>query len=200
MNALKYCDTETPGSRQIMYIVRSGLIYHNLGNVYGRAYQREMFSETRKKKLLQLCRLYYDKGVKVFESCDAPSELLDIQTDRIDLQHILFESNQKNTQKKKCLQNALKIAYDCRGYLKKIEQTDDANIEDLIEILKSFESQLQLTLKKLIRLYMNELTNVSILDNHKKVYGMTLQSTDHNNCYVSFAKHLRNVLDEIKLV
>lgn len=183
-----------------MYVVRSGLIYHNLGNVYSRAYQREIFSEARKKKLLQLCRLYYDKGVKVFEGCDAPSELLDIQSDRIDLQHILFETNQKSAHKKKCLQTALKITSECRDLLQKIEQTEDANSEDVIEILKNFENQLQLTLKKLIRICMNESSSGQHLDNYKKVYGMTLQATDHTQNYVNFAKHLRNVLNQIKIV
>lgn len=31
LGSLKLCDTQTRNSRQIMYMVRSGLIYHNLG-------------------------------------------------------------------------------------------------------------------------------------------------------------------------
>lgn len=199
LNALKYCDTESAGSRQIMYIVRSGLIYHNLGNVYSKAYQREALSEARKKKLLQLCRLYYDKGVKVFEGCDAVSELLDIHSDRMELQHILFEGAPNNSQKKKLLKAALKIACDCSEHLRKIEQTEDLNADDVIEILKNFESQLQLALKNFIRLCMNSPPNTSLADSYKKVYAMTLQTAKDDMKYPRFAKHLANVLDNVKI-
>lgn len=92
LGSLKLCDVETPGSKQIMYIIRSGLIYHNLGNIYSKAYKLETISDVRKKKLLQLARLYYEKGSKTFETIDAPVEYLAIQIDRLDLQNILFES------------------------------------------------------------------------------------------------------------
>lgn len=91
LGSLKLCDTETSGPRQIMYQIRSGLIYHNLGNIYCRAYWSETSNDVRKKKLLQLCRLYYEKGSKMFESIEAPLEFLAIQIDRIELQTILFE-------------------------------------------------------------------------------------------------------------
>lgn len=91
MQALKYCDTETPGTRQIMYIIRSGLIYHHLGNIYYRAFKRETDTIIRKKKLLRLCRMYFEKGAKIFEGIEAPTEFLAIQIDRLDLQNGLFE-------------------------------------------------------------------------------------------------------------
>lgn len=91
MQALKYCDTETPGTRQIMYIIRSGLIYHHLGNIYYRAFKQENDTNARKKKLLQLCRLYFEKGAKIFEGIEAPTEFLTIQIDRLNLQNCLFE-------------------------------------------------------------------------------------------------------------
>lgn len=91
LGTLKLCDVETAGPRQIMYQIRSGLIYHNLGNIYCRAYWTETTSDVRKKKLLQLCRLYYEKGSKTFESIEAPLEYLAIQIDRIELQTILSE-------------------------------------------------------------------------------------------------------------
>lgn len=91
LGSLKLCDTETVGPRQFMYQIRSGLIYHNLGNIYCRAYWAETISDVRKKKLLQLSRLYYEKGSKTFESIEAPLEFLTIQIDRIELQNVLFE-------------------------------------------------------------------------------------------------------------
>lgn len=45
----------------------------------------------RRKKLLQLCRLYFEKSSKTFEGLDAPMEFLNVQNDRIDLQDFLFD-------------------------------------------------------------------------------------------------------------
>lgn len=91
MGALKLCDTDATNPRQFMYTIRSGLIYHHLGSIYCRSLKTETASDLRKKKLLQLCRLYYEKGAKVFESIEAPAEYLAIQNERIDLQDYLFE-------------------------------------------------------------------------------------------------------------
>lgn len=91
LGTLKLCDIETVGPRQIMYQIRSGLIYHQLGNIYCRSYWMETANDVRKKKLLQLCRLYFEKGCKIFESIEAPLEFLAIQIDRCELQNILFE-------------------------------------------------------------------------------------------------------------
>lgn len=95
LGALKLCDIETPGPRQIMYQIRSGLIYHNLANIYCRSYQAEQISDVRKKKLLQLCRLYYEKGAKTFETIEAPLEFLVVEIDRFELQNILFDGKRQ---------------------------------------------------------------------------------------------------------
>lgn len=94
MGSLKLCDTETLGPKQIMYIIRSGLIYHKLGIIYSRQYQssnNSRNSNNRKKKLLNLCRLYYEKSVKVFQSIDTPIEFIEVQVDRLNFQNTLFE-------------------------------------------------------------------------------------------------------------
>lgn len=76
-----------------MYITRTGLIYHHLGNIYLRSYKSECASDARKKKLLQLCRLYYEKGAKTFEAIEASTEFLAVQIDRLELQQILCEGS-----------------------------------------------------------------------------------------------------------
>lgn len=91
MGSLKLCDTESMGPRQIMYTIRSGLIYHKLGIIYSRQYQTCNNSNNRKKKLLNLCRLYYEKSVKVFQCIEAPIEFIEVQNDRLKFQHALFE-------------------------------------------------------------------------------------------------------------
>lgn len=90
MGSLKLCDTESMGPRQIMYTIRSGLIYHKLGIIYCRQY-RTCSNSNRKKKLFNLCRLYYEKSVKVFQSFGSPIEFVEVQNDRLKFQHMLFE-------------------------------------------------------------------------------------------------------------
>lgn len=98
MGSLKLCDTETMGPRQIMYTIRSGLIYHKLGIIYCRQYQIcNSSNNNRKKKLLNLCRLYYEKSVKVFQSIEAPIEFFEVQNDRLQFQNALFEGLQGHT-------------------------------------------------------------------------------------------------------
>lgn len=91
LGSLKLCDTETPGSKQMIYTIRSGLIYHKMGNIYSRQYRTNNSNNSRKKKLLQLCRLYYEKSIKVFQSIEAPIEFTEVQVDRLKFQNTLFE-------------------------------------------------------------------------------------------------------------
>lgn len=91
MGSLKLCDVETAGPHQVMFQFRYGLIHHQLGNMYCRAYWAETNNDVRKKNLLHLCRLYYEKGLKMFESIEAPLEYIAIQIDCIELQNILAE-------------------------------------------------------------------------------------------------------------
>lgn len=106
MGALKLCDTETPGDRQILYAFRTGLLYHRLANLYDAAYWRTIGGgpapaeddhdndgDARRKKLLQLCRLYYEKSVRQLEQLGEPKEYLQVQCDRITLQNRLAEGN-----------------------------------------------------------------------------------------------------------
>lgn len=72
-----------------MYTVRSGLIYQCLGKIYCESYKKQ--SGTRRKNLLNLCRLYYEKSANLFNNIDAITEYLDVQVDRLELQHSLFE-------------------------------------------------------------------------------------------------------------
>lgn len=101
MNALKLCDSDTPSERQILYAFRKGLIYHRLAKIYDQSYKRSVVgavddTDVRRKKLLQLCRLYYDKSIKTLEQLDEPMEYLQVQCDRLTLQETLVESKNKN--------------------------------------------------------------------------------------------------------
>lgn len=154
LGSLKLCDIETVGPHQIMYQIRSGSIYNLLGNIYCRSYWLDTNKTMRKKKLLRLCRLYYDKGSKLLEFIEAPLEFIIIQIDRIALQEILFEGKAKApgincassihelnyskfsisetgaknvSQKTNYLEVALTIAHNCIDQLMKIKNLNDSS-------------------------------------------------------------------------
>lgn len=91
MGSLKLCDTQTPNDRKTMYIVRSGLIFQCLGNIYNVSYKKSGCSNARRKKLLNLCRLYYGKSINMLKQLDGIAEYLEVQIDRLELQNTLFE-------------------------------------------------------------------------------------------------------------
>lgn len=106
MGALKLCDTDTTSDRQILYAFRTGLLYHRLANLYNASYWRTVAGgfapceddqdsdgEARRKKLLQLSRLYYEKSIKQFEQLGEPKEYLQVQCDRLTFQNRLAEGN-----------------------------------------------------------------------------------------------------------
>lgn len=100
MGSLKLCDTQTRSTRKDMYIVRSGLIYQCLGNIYSDSYKKSGCSNARRKKLLNLCRLYYGKSISMFNQLDGITEYLGVQIDRLELQNTLFEGKEKDKKKK----------------------------------------------------------------------------------------------------
>lgn len=80
-----------------MYTIRSGLIYQCLGNIYSQSYMKGGGgSNARRKKLINLCRLYYEKSANIFSNIDAITEFLGVQVDRLELQAVLFEGIKKN--------------------------------------------------------------------------------------------------------
>lgn len=78
-----------------MYVQRQGLLYHRLAVVYHQSYQRldasDEANETRRKKLLQLCRLYYEKSARVHEFAGNFVEYVRVQCSRLELQEQLVE-------------------------------------------------------------------------------------------------------------
>lgn len=92
LRALKLCDSDTRSSKQFSYLIRSGLIYQQLGSIYKSAYERDIAHDVRRKKPIQLCHLYYDKASKVFESIEAVVEFLSVQVDRLAFQNLLLDS------------------------------------------------------------------------------------------------------------
>lgn len=118
LRSLKMCDTETVGERQVLYAFRQALVYQRLGEVYARSYKRTggnsnsggggvvgggrgdvdpMLSiggsdekdSVRRKKMLQLCRMYYGKAAKALAPLEEASQYLRVLCDRMELQEYL---------------------------------------------------------------------------------------------------------------
>lgn len=97
------------------------------------------------------------------------------------------------------MQMFFKIACSQIEQLKKIEKFDENSVGLLDISLRQLELHLQTMLKHLIKLSMNKQCDASVIDSYKRVYSSTLQTppTVKENSLL-FAKHLRNVLEEIE--
>lgn len=73
-----------------MYIVRSGLIYQCLGNIYREKLKKKGRNIVHQKQLLHLCRLYHEKSANILHRIDT-IDYLGVQVDRLELQNVLFE-------------------------------------------------------------------------------------------------------------
>lgn len=85
--ALKYCDLETPGSRQPVYQFRAANIQHRLASLYHRVYRNsDVEADTTKRKAnLQLSKLYYEKSSKLLLALEQTVEYLTVQMERVAL-------------------------------------------------------------------------------------------------------------------
>ncbi|XP_055309176.1 erythroid differentiation-related factor 1 isoform X2 [Sitodiplosis mosellana] len=197
MGSLKLCDTQTRSARKIMYTVRSGLIYQCLGNIYIDSYKKKGCSNARRKKLLNLCRLYYGKSINVFKQLDGIDNYLGVQIDRLELQNTLFEGHHAAAQKCKTLHTALEIACESIEQFKKTHESDD-NQYDHVNLLKQFELLLQTTLKHLIQISITKNSDNPEITTLKQLYSFTLQSNINRNDFMLFSKYLLKTLETIK--
>lgn len=197
LGSLKYCDIETPTPRQILYIIRSGLIYHRLGNIYFASYQNEIVNDARRKKLLALCRLYLEKSIKTFEDIDAPTEFLSVQNDRLDLQDFLFESAQNATQKGRHLQAAISILHSSASEFDKIDKTNQESATGAL--FKQFEAKLQLVLRKSIKFCMTKSSAHEAIGTLKELYAMTLRAPKETDVD-QLANYLKSILEKLQRI
>ena len=91
LKALKYCDTETPGPRQVVYQYRAASIHHRLASLYHHAHRCHSADDPspRRKQLRQLSELHYVKAGAMFLLLDHPTEYIRTQLERAGL----IESN-----------------------------------------------------------------------------------------------------------
>ncbi|XP_052868553.1 erythroid differentiation-related factor 1 [Anopheles cruzii] len=162
--ALKLCDQDNSGPKQVLYSFRAALIHHRIASYYHMSY-RKTVDEQRRKTVLQLTKLHYEKAAKTFESLTEPQEFLQIQLERIALQEYQCEQSQATAAKTRHLLVALEL---CKQALPLIDQlastsksqvgdvpssaADVAGVEELQKLLDLFEKRLQVILRTLTKL------------------------------------------------
>lgn len=90
--ALQYCDMETPGPRQPIYQYRVACIHQRLASLYHNSYRKMPPDNPRRKNILQLCRLHYEKSCKLFKFLEQHLDLLKSMLERIALAEYLSKS------------------------------------------------------------------------------------------------------------
>ncbi|KAM7356540.1 erythroid differentiation-related factor 1 [Cochliomyia hominivorax] len=199
--SLKLCDVEHPGSRQILYTYRSGLIHKRIASFhYSQLRNNCTDSASLPKTTLQLCKYHYEKSAYILDSLKEAGDYLIVQLERISLQEFLAENSSNNMKKIKNLQQALEICLNCKSLFEyavsnlysSTELTNSTansaannstaaaaqNTNNESEFLKHillFESRLQFALKTLIKLWLSGVKDTKQrADLYKKMYMETL--------------------------
>ncbi|XP_075164289.1 erythroid differentiation-related factor 1 [Haematobia irritans] len=198
--SLKLCDIEHPGSRQIIYTYRSGLIHQRIASFH-HSQLRNNYSDstTLPKAILQLCKYHYEKAASILDSLREAADYIVVQLERISLQEFLAENSVHNMQKIKHFSQVLELCLNSKPLFEYAlsnwnSSTDNqpttaannsatattaaggGNSEaEFQKHILLFESRLQNALKNLIKLWLNAKDDAKHkADLYKKMYMETL--------------------------
>lgn len=91
--ALRYCDMETPGHRQLIYQYRVAKIHYRLASLYHHSLRNVSLSNVqRRKQLVQLCRLHYDRACTLFTTLEECTEILNCKLEKSSVFEYLAQS------------------------------------------------------------------------------------------------------------
>lgn len=90
--ALQYCDMETPGPRQPIYQYRVACIHQRLASLYHNSYRNMAADNPRRKNILQLCKLHYERASKLLQFLEQHMDLLKSTLERVALSELLSKS------------------------------------------------------------------------------------------------------------
>ncbi|XP_049276503.1 erythroid differentiation-related factor 1 [Anopheles funestus] len=193
--ALKLCDQDNSGPKQVLYSFRAGLIHHRIASYHHMSY-RYTVDEHRRKTCLRLTKLHYEKASSIFENLSEPQEFLQIQMERIALQEYQCEQAMTSTAKTHHLLVALalcKQAYPLIQHIASVKPHafDDSlsdmssagtsdragGYEELQKLLMLFEKRLQVILLTLTKLSLQGTGNFKeqAASHYKALYALALQ-------------------------
>ncbi|XP_054731680.1 erythroid differentiation-related factor 1 [Anastrepha obliqua] len=204
--SLKLCDLEHPGSRQILYTYRSGLIHKRIASFHYSQLRNSCTDNAIPKATLQLCKHHYERAASILEGLREASDYLVVQLERISLQEFLAEISTHIAQKIKHLQTALslclksKVVFEYALAMNNPTERNTTNDEFCKHILL-FESRLQNTLKTLIKMLLNGKDPKKLVELYKKMYMTTLtfkRATGEQNATVEqLAQHFSNLMQQL---
>uniref|UniRef100_A0A182JTA7 Erythroid differentiation-related factor 1 n=1 Tax=Anopheles christyi TaxID=43041 RepID=A0A182JTA7_9DIPT len=196
--ALKLCDQDNSGPKQVLYSFRAGLIHHRIASYYHMSY-RSTAVEHRRKTCLRLTKLHYEKAANIFESLSEPQEFLQIQMERIALQEYQSEQAPASALATKTshLLGALALCKQAHPLIETLASvkphavdepptgTSDvgnndgnaAGYEELQKLLELFEKRLQVILRTLTKLSLQATGDQKDLtaSHYKALFAVALQ-------------------------
>jgi tetratricopeptide (TPR) repeat protein len=195
MKALQLCDIESNNSRQVLYMFRAALIHQRISSLHHQSI-RMSCEEHKRKTTLQLCRLHYEKSIKLLEVLKEFKDFLKVQLERIALQEFLAEESSSNQMKIKNYQIALSYFHESLKMLKMLSVKKALNEgEEILSLLELFEKRLQFVLKSLTKLSSNSKKS-NEAENYKKMFAVTLRNSQKLKLE-ELSQHLLKVLDTI---
>lgn len=198
MKALKLCDLETNGSRQVLYCFRAGLIHHRLGSFYHQTLRSISDEGKKRTMMLQLCRLNYEKSSNLLESLKEFKDFFQVQLEKIALQEFLAEESTNNSQKIKNYQLALQNFHESSNMLKHLTKAKSVLEPELIlNLMELFEKRLQHILKNLTKLALSGKKTEPKSETFKKMFACTLRGAQKLELK-SLVNHLITVLENIQ--
>uniref|UniRef100_A0A182SR85 EDRF1 TPR repeats region domain-containing protein n=1 Tax=Anopheles maculatus TaxID=74869 RepID=A0A182SR85_9DIPT len=187
--ALKLCDQDNSGPKQVLYSFRAGLIHHRIASYHHMSY-RYTVDEHRRKTCLRLTKLHYEKAATIFETLSEPQEFLETQLERIALQEYQGEQAAATTAKTHHLLTALALCKQTCPLIEHIASvkphaTDDSltrdgasGYEELQKLLELFEKRLQVILLTLTKLSLQATGNPreQTAAHYKALYTIALRT------------------------
>lgn len=210
--SLKFCENESSkhsSHYQILYSFRSALIHHRLASFYHNQLRTSPADDAKKRTILQLCRLNYERAAKLLESLKEVKDFLQVQLERIALNEFQAESTQVHQQKIQNYKLTLPLFYQTETVLEHLQSLDSyehINVPEVEKLLNLFEKRLQEVVKNLAKLLTAKNQNASNkkdkfnerqMETYKKMFGMTLRSPTKLLQLKDFCQHLVSVLQKL---
>nr|CAD7454164.1 unnamed protein product [Timema tahoe] len=217
MKALKFCDMDTTSPRQLVYQFRAAKIHHCLGSLYHKTFRVLDLDDSRRKNVLQLTRLHYDKSSLLLARLEETQEFLTVQLERVALQEFLLDNASSFSGKVKLLHSIILLLLECAPLLQVLEgrnkvlkvqdipgtsEGDQSNcnsaeeLEQELPLLRLLQQRLQFCLRSLAKLHSGRSRAESAAKIYKEMYSLSLQSSSEQP--TNLVCHLIQLLSSVQ--
>ncbi|XP_046658386.1 erythroid differentiation-related factor 1 isoform X2 [Homalodisca vitripennis] len=190
--------------RHDIYHNRAAMLHYRLGSFYQHMYRTKPMEDSKRKNVLRLVNLHYDKSALLMDVSQYPLENLRLWLERFALQDFFSENSNTNNGKVKALQLGLDYLLSSKTAVESIikrsrqgnESETQPQLQEEKDLLELLESRLQFVLKSLAKLALSS-TNPkvsSLAATYKEMYSFTLKKKPQ----VFLPKHLHATLEAIE--